>query len=145
MISASLGLRILPQQAGRRHDEARRAVAALRAELLVEAALHGGKLPVVPERLDGVDAPALHGRRQREAGQHRLVVDQHRAGAAFAAVAAGLGAGKPDLLAQVIEQQDIVGDRVGAVTPIERALKQPGQAFLPLKARVDRFALSSDY
>ena len=40
-ISSSVGLRIAAQQAGRGHDEARRAVAALGAELLVEAALHG--------------------------------------------------------------------------------------------------------
>ncbi len=64
--------------------------------------------------------------------KRRLVVDQHRAGAAFAAVAAGLGAGQADLLAQVVEQQDIVGDRIGAVAPVEPAFKQPGQTFLPL-------------
>ena len=127
---------IFSQQAGRGHDEAGRAIAALRAEFLVEAALHGGELPVVPERLDGVDALAGDGRRQCEAGQHRFVVDQHGAGAAFTAVAAGFGAGEADFFAQEIEQQDIVGDRVGAVTPIERELKKPGQMFLPYAARV---------
>ena len=76
------------------------------------------------------------GRGQREAGQRRFVVDQHGAGAAFAAVAAGLGAGEADFFAQEIEQQDVVGDRVGAVTPVERELKKPGQMFLPCAARV---------
>src|SRR5271167_2710359 len=48
---------IAPQQAGGRHDEARRAIAALGAEFFVEAALHGGQAAVGAERLDGVDAP----------------------------------------------------------------------------------------
>ena len=74
------------------------------------------------------------GRRQRQAGQRAAVVDQHRAGAAFAAVAAGLGAGQAHFLAQIIEQQHIVGDRVGAVAAVERELKQPGQEFLPLQS-----------
>src|SRR3954453_11464699 len=34
--------RVRAQQARRRHDEARRAIAALRPELLMKAALHGG-------------------------------------------------------------------------------------------------------
>src|SRR5580692_627204 len=37
---------IAPQQSRRRHDESRRAIAALRAELFVESALHRGKMTV---------------------------------------------------------------------------------------------------
>jgi len=107
----------------------------------MEAALNGGELPVVPERLDGIDALARDSRGDREAGERRPVVDQHGTGAAFAAVAAGLGAGEADLFAQEIEQQNVVRNRVGAVTPIERELKNPGQKFLPCKARIERFAL----
>ncbi len=133
---------IFPQQPGRGHDEARRAVAALRAELLVEAALHRRQLPVAPERLDGVDALARDRRRQRQAGQRRLVVDQHRAGAAFAAVAAGLGAGQAQLLAQEIEQQHVVRHRLAAVAAVERERKQPAQAFLPSRREFEsRIAL----
>src|SRR5665811_2594187 len=47
---------ILPQQTGRNHDEAGRAIAALRAELLVKSALHRRQLSIVAERLDGIDA-----------------------------------------------------------------------------------------
>ena len=71
--------------------------------------------------LDRLDRLVLHGGGQRQAGEPRLAVDQHRAGAAFAAVAAGLGAGEADFLAQVIEQQNIVGDRVGTVAPVQPA------------------------
>src|SRR5262249_30823730 len=47
-------MRIAAQQAGRRHDESRRAVPALGAELLVEPALHRRKPAVLTERFDGV-------------------------------------------------------------------------------------------
>ena len=87
----------------------------------MEAALHGGELAVMAERLDGIDALALDGGRERQAVQSGFVVDQHRAGTALAAVAAGLGAGKADLLPQVIEQQNIVGDRIGAIAAVQPA------------------------
>src|SRR5262249_9735302 len=82
-------MRIAPQPARRRHYESGRAIAALGAKLFVEPALHRRKPAVLAERFDGVDALTVHGRREREARQSRFVVDQHGAGAAFAAVAAG--------------------------------------------------------
>ena len=58
---------------------------------------------------------------QRDAGQPRLVVDQHRAGAALAAVAALLGAGQLQVIAQHLEQQRVVGHRhlVGAAVDVQ--------------------------
>ena len=47
-------------------------------------------------------AVGLHG--EHQAGAHRLAVEQHRAGAADAVLAAGMGAGEPELLAQAVEQ-----------------------------------------
>src|SRR6185312_746809 len=47
---------VSPQQSGRGHDESRRAVAALRAELLMEAAGNGGDNPCRAARFDGPDA-----------------------------------------------------------------------------------------
>ena len=73
----------------------------------------------------------LHRGYQSQAGEHRSVIDQHGTGAAFAAIATCLGAGQADFLTQKIEQQNVIGDRISAVTPIERELKQPGQTFLP--------------
>ena len=102
----------------------------------MEAALHGRELTVCAKRLDGVDTLAADCRREREARQCRLVVDQHGAGAAFAAIAAGLCAGEPNLFTQVVEQQNIIADRIGAVTAIEPALQQTGQAFRPPQARM---------
>ena len=63
--------RIAPQQSGRRHDESRRAIAALRAELFVEAALHRGEVAVDRQRFDGVDAAAVDHCRERQARQAR--------------------------------------------------------------------------
>src|SRR6266511_4068043 len=53
-------------------------------------------------------------------GEPRLAVDQHRAGAAFAAVAALLGSGQPRGLAQIVEQQKVIDNRVLAHPPVDR-------------------------
>ena len=48
------------------------------------------------------------------AGLHRLAVDMHHAGAALRGVAAHMGAGEPQVLAQELHQQgariDVTGD-----------------------------------
>ncbi len=126
--------RIAAQEAGGRHDEARRAVAALgaRASRGSRAARPRARRPA--QRLDGVDALAGDCCRQRQARQRGLVVDQHRAGAALAAVAPGLGAGQADGLAQVVEQQPVVGDRVGAPAPVQRELENTCHGPFPLAA-----------
>ena len=70
--------------------------------------------------------------RQGDAGQPRRAVDQHRAGAAFAAVAAHLGAGQPDLFAQVIDQQRVVGHRVLARPPVHGEAEHGFHDAMPL-------------
>ena len=107
-ISSSLGRGIAPQQSGRRHDESRRAIAALRAELFVEPALHGGQPPVAARATRPCRRAAVDARSERQAGQPRLIVDQHGAGAAFAAVATRFRSGQPDDFPQIIQQQHIV-------------------------------------
>jgi ABC-type glutathione transport system ATPase component len=71
----------------------------LGAELFVESLLQGRKLAVLGLRFDGLDIAALDRGGEGAAGQARPAVDQHRAGAALAAVAALLGAGELELLA----------------------------------------------
>ena len=44
--------------------------------------------------------------RKGQAGEHALAIDMHRAGAALALVAAFLGAGQVQVVAQGIEQRD---------------------------------------
>ena len=56
-------------------------------------------------------ARALAFEREHQAGKHRLAVDQHRAGAAFAELAAVLGAGEVEVLAQHLEQRLVRRER----------------------------------
>ena len=93
----------------------------------MEAALHRGKVAVLAERFDGIDALAGDAGRKREAGQARLVVDQHGAGAALAAVAAGFCSGQADDFPQIVQQQQIVGHRVHARAAVERELENACQ------------------
>src|SRR5262249_24468214 len=77
------------------------------------------------EGLDCIDATARDARSEREAGEPRAIVDQDRAGAALAAVTAGLGAGEPDHLPQVVEQEQVVGYRVDAPAAVQVELENP--------------------
>src|SRR5215468_9630542 len=84
-----------------RHDLAGRAEAALGRELLNERLLHRVQFAIGAfQPLDGRDLAATQRMGQRRAGVVRDVVDQHRAGAAFTAIAAELGAGEAELVAQ---------------------------------------------
>src|SRR5581483_1305498 len=92
--------RFVLEQRMRGDEEARRAEAALRAVLLVEGGLDGREARGRAEALHGRDGGALHVRERQEARAARLPVDEDGAGAAAALLAAGLGAGDPELLAK---------------------------------------------
>src|SRR5262249_48631345 len=77
---------------------------------------------------DGVDALTAHGRREREARQSRFVVDQHGAGAAFAAVAAGFCSSEADDFPQIVQQQYVIGHRVDAAAAVENELENARHA-----------------
>ena len=72
----------------------------------MNAACTGCSWSPVRDALDGEDLGAVVADRQRQARIDPPAVDQHRAGAALAAVAALLGAGQVQPLAQEIEQRD---------------------------------------
>jgi hypothetical protein len=65
---------------------------------------------------------------KRQAGQARRIIDQHRASAAFAAVTAGFRSGQSDHFPQIVQQQEIVRNRVGPRAAIERKLKNARHA-----------------
>ena len=65
----------------------------------------GWRSPPCGQAFDAGDAPALGLQRQHRAALHRLAVEQHGAGAALAGVAADMGAGQAELLAQHFDQQ----------------------------------------
>jgi hypothetical protein len=81
-------------------DEPGRAEAALQPVALHERLLHraeaavGGAAPLGGGDLGAVDADG-----EQQAGAHWQAVDQHRAGAADAVLAADVGAGEPQVVA----------------------------------------------
>ena len=111
-----------------RHDEARRAEAALGTIEIDQRPLHRVQRAVRPgEMLDGENLAAVQAAYELDAAIDRLIAQapiegahaNHRAGAAVAFVAAFLGASQPGLQAQIIEQGHAgvdVGqhDRLGA-------------------------------
>ena len=94
----------LLDQLDRGHDLPGRAVAALERVVLDERALHRVQLVAVGEPFDRRDRVALGGERERQAGEHAAPVDPDRARAAGALVAALLGPGQAQVLAQRVEQ-----------------------------------------
>jgi hypothetical protein len=108
----------------------------------VKAALNGGQMTVFGEWLDGVDAAAFDARCERQARQSRHVVDQDRASAAFAAVAAGFRSGQPDDFPQIIQEQYIVGNRIGAGSTVEHELKNARHAGLTRLNFADSIAIT---
>jgi hypothetical protein len=95
--------RVLIEQRLGCHDEARRADAALQRRVFEEASAAAGAAHALGDPLDrgrsrpfGLDA-------EHQAGVHQLAVEDDVAGAAVAVVAAFLGAGQAQLIAQHIE------------------------------------------
>ncbi len=90
----------------RRHDLSRGAEAALKRIMLDEGGLHGVEPVALGKPLDRGDLAALGHDRQRQARQRPAAVDMHRAGAAFAAVAALLGPGQAEMVPERVEERD---------------------------------------
>ena len=90
----------------RGHDHAGGAEAALQAMMLAERLLHRMQRRAVGSQpLDGPHFVAVGHDRERGAGLHRLAVEMHDAGAALRGVAADMGAGQPQILAQELHQE----------------------------------------
>ena len=99
-------LGIALQHLVRGHDHAGGTEAALQAVLLPEPLLDRVQVAVLGEALDrgDLDAVALHG--EEVAGLHGLAVHEDGAGAALAGVAPDVGAGEPDQLANIVDEQE---------------------------------------
>ena len=93
------------QKPGRGYKDARRADTALRGAMRVQsgAQLRDDRL-VVAEALDRLNRTPFRLPHGGQAGANRLGIDQHRAGAAIAGVAADLDAGQAALLAQDVTE-----------------------------------------
>ena len=99
------GMRLARKQRGERDDESGCAEAALDGARLDEGALHVGEVVVAGDPFDGRHRPLADVGGERQAGAGELAVQQHRAGAADAMIAAALGAGQAELGAQHLEQR----------------------------------------
>ena len=95
-----------------------------------EGLLHRMQRVAVGQAVDGADLFALHLDGERRARVDRAAVDDHRAGAAGAAVADALVAGQIGAVAQRVEQRDARLDRQVeplAVRPSSVTGTSPGQ------------------
>ena len=97
--------RVLAQQRGRAHQHPRRAVAALERVVLVERLLQRRQLAVLAEPLDGLDARAVRLDGEQHAALHEHAVEDHRARAAVAGVAADVAAGQVEVVAQEMDEE----------------------------------------
>src|SRR5215471_5521594 len=113
------GLGLALEQLAGSQDHAGRAEAALKAVFLPEGFLHRMQLAVLSQAFDGHDGGAvgLHG--QDRAGLDRVAVHQHRAGAALARIAADVGSGQTQRLAQEMRQEKPRLDLRGAPGSID--------------------------
>ncbi len=92
---------VAEKKVGRRHEHAWRANPALRSTHSMERVLKTGNAAVEPgQALDGGHVAALGLGRGHHARAHLTAIDQHRAGATVAGVAADFGAGKAEVVAQ---------------------------------------------
>src|ERR1700687_3218646 len=94
----------------RRHDHARRAIAALQPVIVAERGLHRMQLVSLRDALAGRDTWAGGLSDQHGAGFDRPAVDMHDTGAALAGVAADMGAGQVQMVAQEIDKKGAVLD-----------------------------------
>ena len=103
-----------------RHDETRRAEAALAAVMIDHGLLDRVQLALPGQMFDGHDMTTVTGGEEADAGIHRLIAQdapmqppgQHRAGPAVTLGAAFLGAGQVARQAQEIQQR-VVGRNLG--------------------------------
>ena len=83
---------IFVEQSDRTHDHSRGAVAALECSKVGECLLDWVEVVSRRQAFDGQNRPAVALEAEHEAGEHRLSVEQHRAGAAFSELAPVFGA-----------------------------------------------------
>ena len=94
----------------RRHDHARRAIAALQAVIVAERGLHRVQFVAFRDAFDGGDIGAVGLSDQHGAGLDRPAVDMDDAGAALAGIAADMGTGQVQMFAQQMDKKGPVLD-----------------------------------
>ena len=98
------GLGIFNQQRLGRHDLARRAVTALRADIADERLLQRFEFAVLSDTFDGQYGFFIGFKGQQIARAHRAIVDQYRAGAANFGLTGAFRAGEMEAIAEKLKQ-----------------------------------------
>src|SRR2546426_6117760 len=96
---------VLAEEPSGLHDHARRAEPALQAVLIPERLLERVEVRAVGHPLDGADLGAARRHGEHRAGLGAAAVDQHRACPAVAGVAADVGPGQAERVAQEMDEQ----------------------------------------
>src|SRR5436189_1402190 len=112
---------VVAQERDERHEDAGGAEAALQRVRLAESRLQRVELVRAARReaLDGRQLSAVRLHREHQAGAHRLAVEQHGAGAAHAVLAADVGAGEPQVLAEEVAQEEPRLDVAPVLDPVD--------------------------
>ena len=111
MIWSRVGCALLVEQRLGGDEKPRRAVAALRGAEIGEGFLQRMEPAVGDQPFDGRDVAAGALDAEHQAREHRLPVEQHRAGAALAELAAVLGAAQVQILTQHLEERLVRRER----------------------------------
>jgi hypothetical protein len=107
--------RTLLQQVLRRDQHSGRTEAALQRVARVKGGLQIGDLAAVGQSFNGLDGSVVRLHRQHQTGTHDIPVHPHRACAAHPVLAAHMGSGQLEILAQEVRQIE-TRQNVGANT-----------------------------
>ena len=107
------------QRVHSQHQEAGRTEAALQSVMRDEGALQRMQVVGRAEPLNGPDFPPLRLHGKHQAGARRLIVEDHRAGAADPMLAADMRAGLPAIVTDRIDQGLARLDPDGVVATID--------------------------
>ena len=126
------GIWVLAAQINGIHHHARCAKPALKPMTLFEGLLHGMEAAIGGGKpFDGGDGFALRLGQQNVARFHRTAVHHDRASTTLGGIAAHMGAGEPEIFANRVDQQRVIGGfyRDGLAVHRERCLHARGLLF----------------
>src|SRR5918992_5326652 len=111
---------VVAQQGGDRTKEAGGTEPALQAVALLEGALHRRQRTVRPgEAFDGRDGVPGDAHRERQAGAHRLPIEEHRAASADAVLAPHMGPGEAEIMTEEVRKQPPRRNGRAAMHPVD--------------------------
>ena len=112
-------IRVIAQELPDRQHHAGCAVPALQAVMRLERRLNRVQAVWRADVLDRGDLGSVGLRGPHRAGFDRRVAELHRAGAALGGVAADVGSGEPEFVAQEVHQQRACWDGCGAFVAVD--------------------------